>query len=161
MTMKNWLLAASHCVAIALAGCGGSAQPENVGRVSGKVTLDGQPLSGAMVTFSPAKPGGSSALSQTDTDGHYKLGYAAGIEGAEIGENRVSVSTYDPGDPDGDPPRPKVLEKVPLKYNVNSELIREVKAGDNTIDLELKNDGPVVPDPELTGDRSSADCGCG
>jgi hypothetical protein len=143
---------------ILIAGCGTS-QPTNVGKVSGKVTLEGQPLPDAVVTFSPVKEGGSAALGRTDSSGRYSLSYAQGVEGAEVGENRVSISTFDEGDPGGDPPRPKVLEKVPLKYNVRSELVRDVKPEDNTIDFELKSDGPVIADPNLIADRPSAD-GC-
>lgn len=139
--------------AIALCGCE-SSQPSNVGRVSGKITLEGQPLPDALVKFSPVKPGGSSALGKTDSDGNYKLSYASGIEGAEIGENRVSISTYAEGDPDGDPPQPRVPEKVPLKYNDQTELTADVKAGDNQFDFPLKNDGPIRPEP------SQSSCGC-
>jgi hypothetical protein len=151
-----WLAVAP--ILLSLGGCGEDA-PENVGRVSGKVTLDGQPLPGALVTFSPVKSGGAAALGKSDGEGQYSLYYTSGIEGAEIGENRVSVSTFNEGDPDDDPPRAKVLEKVPLKYNARTELVREVKAGDNTIDLDLKSDGPIIPDPNLVRDQSS--CGCG
>jgi len=135
------------------AGCG-TKGPDNVGRVSGKVTLEGQPLPDALVTFAPVNQGGSTALGKTDAGGHYKLNYSPGVDGAEIGENRVSISTYDEGAPDSDPPRPKVLEKVPFKYNVRTELVRDVKKEDNTFDFELKNDGPIVPDPSVLGEQS-------
>jgi hypothetical protein len=146
------------CAGIAC-GCG-SSQPQNVGKVSGKVTLEGQPLAGAVVTFSPVTAGGSSALGRTDDSGQFSLSYAQGIEGAEIGENRVSISTYDEGDPDGDPPRPKVLEKVPLKYNVRTELVRDVKPEDNTFDFELHSDGPVIADPGAIPDQPTSSDGC-
>jgi hypothetical protein len=134
------------CTGLVVSGCGTS-QPSNVGKVSGKVTLEGQPLADALVTFSPVKQGGSSAIGKTDAGGQYSLSYAQGIEGAEVGENRVSISTFDEGDPGGDPPRPQVLEKVPLKYNLRTELVRDVKAEGNTFDFDLKSDGPVIPDP--------------
>jgi hypothetical protein len=143
--------------AVIFAGCG-SSQPSNVGHVSGKVSLEGQPLADAVVTFSPVKDGGSSALGRTDSSGNYELSYASGVEGAELGENRVSVSTFDEGDPDGDPPRPKVLEKVPVKYNAQTELIREVRAGNNQFDLELKTDGPIIADPSQIAEQSSDGC---
>jgi hypothetical protein len=143
--------------AATLLGCE-TASPDNVGKVSGKVTLEGQPLPDATVKFSPIREGGSSALGRTDADGKYSLNYASGIEGAEIGENRVSISTYNAGDPDGEPPQPKVLEKVPMKYNIRSELTREVNAGDNPIDFDLKTDGPIIADPSKISDRSSDGC---
>jgi hypothetical protein len=154
MRSELWIVAAAATAALAHCGCE-SSQPSHVGRVSGKITLEGQPLPDAVVKFSPVKEGGSSALGKTDAEGNYKLNYAAGIDGAEIGKNVVTISTYDEGDPDGDPPRPKMPEKVPLKYNDQTELTAEVKAGDNTLDFPLKNDGPIRPEPPPSS------CGCG
>jgi hypothetical protein len=136
-------------------GCGDSGTPANVGRVSGRVTLEGQPLAGALVTFAPVKQGGSTSLAKTDSAGKYTLGYASGVSGAEIGENRVSVSTYDEGNPDSDPPRSAVPEKVPTKYNSKTELKVEVKAGSNTFDFPLDS-GPVVQPG--SGRRRTDDC---
>jgi hypothetical protein len=157
--MKGELCATLTCLVVGfcVSGCGGAASV-NVGKVRGKVTLEGQPLGDALVTFTPVQEGGSSALGKTDVDGSYRLSYANGIEGAEIGENRVSISTYDQGNPDGDPPRPKVLEKIPLKYNIRTELVREVKSGENSIDFDLQTDGPVIADPATIPDRPSSSC---
>ncbi len=124
------------------AGCQ-EAAPANVGQVSGRVTLAGEPLADALVTFAPVKEGGTTALGMTKADGTYALNYAGEISGAEIGENRVLISTYATGDPDGDPPRPAVPEKVPARYNTTSELKVEVKAGSNTFDFPLEA-GPVT-----------------
>jgi hypothetical protein len=146
MKTWEWKCAVVVCLGLCL-GCGAKSQPKNVGKVTGRVTLEGQPLADAVVTFAPVKAGGASALGRTDADGKYTLNYAPDIQGAEVGENRVSISTYSEGAPDSDPPRPKVLEKVPLKYNVRTELVRDVKTEDNTFDFDLKNDGPVVADP--------------
>ncbi len=137
-----------------LAGCGPD-RPDNVGRVTGRVTLEGAPLPNAMITFAPVQPGGSTSLGKTNDDGKYTLGYGGDVQGAEIGEHRVTITTYDSGSEDADPPRPKVLEMVPAKYNYQSELKAEVKAGSNEIDFPLKNDGPVVPEPPQSS------CGCG
>jgi len=112
-----------------LAGCGGS---KNVGRVTGTVTLDGQPLPDALVTFSPMKEGGSSGLGKTDSAGAYSLTYSAGVNGAEIGENRVTISTITQG-----------KEIVPMEYNTQTKLKAEVKAGPNTFDWPLKGGGPI------------------
>ncbi len=112
-----------------MAGCGG---PGNVGRVSGVVKLDGQPLADALVTFSPTQPGGSSSLGKTDSAGAYSLTYSAGVSGAEIGENLVTISTLTQG-----------TEKVPMEYNTKSTLKADVKAGTNTFDWDLKGGGPV------------------
>ncbi|MGE3777879.1 MAG: carboxypeptidase-like regulatory domain-containing protein [Pirellulaceae bacterium] len=125
-----------------LAGCGGGT-PSNVGVVSGVVTLDGQPLPDAIVTFTPAGTG-SVVRATTDAAGKYQLVYSPDVYGAEIGEYKVAISSYQTGDPDADPPKPKVPEKVPAKYNVKSELSAKVNAGENVLDFELKKDGPII-----------------
>ncbi len=128
-----------------LAGCGG---PGNVGEVTGTVTLDGNPLAGAMVTFTPAE-GGLPAAGRTDESGRYTLQYSRDAGGAKIGEHRVTITTYSEGDPDAESPVPSSPEKVPAKYNVDSELTATVKPGGNQIDFPLESGGKIIqPDPE-------------
>jgi hypothetical protein len=127
-------------VSFFVVGCWG---PSNVGGVSGKVTLGGQPLPNALITFSPTAEGGSSGVGQTDSEGNYTLSYAAGVRGAQEGENVVRITTYREADPDAEPPQAAVPEKVPAKYNSKSELKVEVKSGSNTFDFPLEP-GPVV-----------------
>ncbi len=126
---------------ILVAGCGRG--PDNIGRVSGKVTLDGQPLPSATVLFSPKTPG-SQSLAVTDTNGEYSLLYSSQIRGAEPGPHRVTVSTFTEGDPDGDPAVAKVAERVPFRYNLRSELTANVDRGDNVVNFELDSNSPVV-----------------
>lgn len=126
---------------IVLAGCGRG--PDNVGRVSGKVTLDGQPLAHATVMFSPQQAG-SPSVAVTDASGQYALHYTALIPGALAGAHRVTVSTFTAGDPDADPPVARVAERVPFKYNLRSELTATVHRGRNAVDFALASDGPVV-----------------
>jgi hypothetical protein len=140
-------------------GCGG---PKNVGGVTGTVTLGGQPVADALVTFSPTAEGGSSGVGKTDSAGKYTLGYSAGVQGAHEGENLVRITTYQEADPDSDPPQPAVPEKIPAKYNVKSDLKVEVKPGSNTIDFPLEA-GPVIQPGEggQGGKRGKAsDDGC-
>ena len=149
--LKNWYPAPGLTILAALAlvlsaGCGDV--PDNLGRVSGKVTLDGQPLANATVVFSP-KTAASQSIAVTDANGEYSLLYAAKIRGAEPGEHRVAVSTFTEGDPDGDPPVAKVAERVPYKYNLRSELSATVSRGKNTVNLDLATDGPVVQPDQI------------
>lgn len=149
--LKNWYPAPGLTILAAFAlvlsaGCGDV--PDNLGRVSGKVTLDGQPLANATVVFSP-KTAASQSIAVTDANGEYSLLYAAKIRGAEPGEHRVAVSTFTEGDPDGDPPVAKVAERVPYKYNLRSELSATVSRGKNTVNLDLATDGPVVQPDQI------------
>lgn len=119
---------------ISLAGCG---KPENIGAVSGVVTLNGEPLSGALIQFEPLA-GNAPSGGFTDEGGKYSLTYSREVQGAEIGEHRVRISTKDLGNPDSDPPRPKKAETVPAKYNTKTELTAKVQAGKNELNFPLE-----------------------
>ncbi len=73
-----------------LAGCSGS----NMLPVEGTVTLDGEPLEGAAISFVPAE-GGRPCTGQTDADGHFTLAsYVAG-DGVPPGEYKVTIVKLD------------------------------------------------------------------
>jgi hypothetical protein len=128
---------------LAAAGCGG--QTREFAEVKGKVTLNGAPLSGVVVTFYPDSEGKDSpphARGTTDASGHYQLTTQDSRPGAVIGKHRVVVNwpprerTDDPAKAPPKPPGPP----IPLKYTVASDtpLLFEVKAGGaQTIDLPL------------------------
>jgi hypothetical protein len=118
-----------------LCGCGGPAHPE-VGRVSGVVTLDGQPLPEATVMFQPTE--GRASIATTDSAGKYSLTYLDGVPGAKLGAHKVIIRTEIPGE-DGQPPIAK--EKLPKKYHEQTELTAEVKPGTNTFDFPLTSQG--------------------
>jgi len=103
------------------AGCGRSG-PE-MGRVTGRVTLDGQPLNSARLNFQP-DGNRSPSTGYTDSDGRYKLLFKRGVDGALVGMHTVEIQTND-------------KNAVPAKYNDATELQREVKRGSNEIDFEL------------------------
>jgi hypothetical protein len=126
----RWLLGLAVVLA---AGCGS----KRFAPVSGTVTMDGQPLVGATVTFSPVPPEGSteagdSSLGKTNEKGEYTL-KSVKKSGAQVGKHRVSISlvAQQVGDGDSRPPRGgwPMADKVPKKYNENSELTYDVPAG--------------------------------
>lgn len=122
--------------AVLLSGCGGSDLPE-IGTVSGFVKNAGVPVKGSMVEFYPEN--GRPSMGRTDDTGKYVLYYNADNKGAKVGMHQVRVSpgsmvaTAKESDAPLPPlPKPKKGEDVvtlPGKF--------EVKAGDNSIDLEL------------------------
>ncbi|MFW6170269.1 MAG: carboxypeptidase regulatory-like domain-containing protein [Planctomycetota bacterium] len=121
------------------AGCGGN---DNLGGVYGTVTMDGEPLADALVTFAPLEPG-RPAAGRTDEQGRYELVFSRDAEGALIGEHLVSISTYNvvPGEGDTE----KVIpESVPAKYNVNSQRKVTVEAGSNEFNFDLDSEGEVI-----------------
>ena len=122
------LAAVVGCMAlVAASGCGRSG-PE-IGRVSGLVTLDGQPLPEAFVFFKHAE-GGRIARAITDEQAAYVLNFSNEAAGAIVGENTVRISTFVEVLRDDDGRLIKGTGKkelVPTKYNQQSELTADVR----------------------------------
>lgn len=151
-------LAAVLCISM-LVGCGESGPP--LGKVTGKVTMDGKPISNAIVSFVPID-GSRSSSAMTDDSGTYRLSFVD-REGALIGEHKVSITSTAEvqgntmEDIPSDDPRyaelmqsrqsdynnAKVKESIPAVYNKKTELVREVKSGQNTFDFPLTSDGKL------------------
>jgi hypothetical protein len=112
--------------AVALvSGCGGG--PASV---SGVVTLDGKPVEGATVNFTPASGDGGGlggSYGKTDAEGRYALRtIAADKPGAAAGKHKVTISLAkaDPTNPEG-----AAKDLIPPKYNVKSDLTFDVPSG--------------------------------
>jgi hypothetical protein len=114
--------------------------------------MDGKALPNALVTFVP-EAGGGAAIGKTDASGNYTL-ITVDRDGALVGKHKVSVTTIqeaaavkevssdDPeylkqaaGNYAAAPPK----ETIPARYNINTELVHEVKSGSNVINLELES----------------------
>jgi hypothetical protein len=108
-------------------GCSRSGTRPELMPVKGRVTLDGQPLAGAVVLFR-AEAGGRGSRGTTGKDGRYELVYLRDIKGAQLGKHTVSITTAMEGSP---------LERVPAMYNRASTLTAHVPSPDNTIDFTL------------------------
>jgi hypothetical protein len=87
-SLKRWPLLGLLLSALLplAAGCG---QAKTV-KVAGVVTLDGKPLGGATVTFTPVGDG-RPASGRTDTDGSFRLTTFRSDDGALPGEYKVLV----------------------------------------------------------------------
>ena len=145
--------------AITLAGCGG-ADRDNLAAVSGKVTVDGKPVSEGSIRFYPSR--GRMAIGEI-VDGQYTLRTYEENDGAIIGEHKVTVKAlvtkpkripkFNPP-PDATPAQIKELEIellegmeaaflwiVPEKYSTlsTSPLTAEVKPGENSINFPLQS----------------------
>jgi hypothetical protein len=80
-----------------IVGCGGGPKADlpKLVPVSGTVTLDNKPLSGATVTFVPVgSTRGRGCYGGTDADGRYELMYDAKHKGAPSGEFAVTCSKF-------------------------------------------------------------------
>lgn len=76
-------------ISLMLAGCGGSDRP-SLAPASGVVTLNGEPVEGASLTFIPVA-GGRPGSATTDAQGRYTIKTYEDTPGAIIGEHRVAV----------------------------------------------------------------------
>ena len=116
----------------ALSGCEGN--PYEIAPVSGKVTLDDQPLVDALVTFQPVstattKAPGPGSFGRTDKDGLYQLQVVEPSQpGAVVGKHQVLISTATSGGGDADR---TVGERVPRRYR-DGKLQFDVPAGGTT-----------------------------
>lgn len=139
-------------------GCSESGPP--LGTVTGTVTMDGEKLPNAIVSFVP-EAGGRASVATTDENGEYRLAYID-RPGALIGTHKISVTSTAkveseiPTDIRSDDPRyaemqsrqsdynnATVKESIPAVYNSKSQLVREVSSGTNVIDLALTSDGKL------------------
>ena len=122
-------------------GCGGSGDaedlPENFGKVTGVVKMNGKPLEGAVVTFQSTKPkSGGAASGATDKEGKYTIRYTGGIMGAVVGENHVTITSSGPPISETGV-IPEFNDPIPAKYNTgaqnNPEMKVEVKEGEENV----------------------------
>jgi hypothetical protein len=108
--------------------------------VNGRVTLDGQPLHNAFVEFVPAGSTGSTSSGRTNQAGEYDLMFSRDTAGAFLGPHRVRITTREVT-VDQQQREVWLPEKVPARYNAQSELTREVQPGTNRFDFDLKSEG--------------------
>jgi hypothetical protein len=112
---------------VLLLGCGGGGP--QVAPVTGTVTLDGRPLPNAEVMFVP-EGGGRASTARTVDGGQYELLFKRGQNGALVGPHTVRI--WVSHEVVRNPP------KIAPRYDSESELRREVKAGeDNVFDFDV------------------------
>jgi hypothetical protein len=132
---------------LTLAGCGPS-RPETV-PVSGRVTLDGRPVEGATVMFSPEAEG-RPATGTTDAEGNFTLKTFEPGDGALLGKHRVTVTKVESSgvqaDRDGlsgeiEPGGIQRTWIVPQHYSraESSGLTVEVQPGMQPVELQLSD----------------------
>jgi hypothetical protein len=143
------LAGAALLCGLILTGCNREGLP-GLGRVTGTITMDGKPVSGALVAFDPVDGSAAPAMGRTDADGNYELYYSRGNKGAKVGESTVRINTYqETGEDDG---RQIQKETIPSRYNVHTELKATVERGNNKFDFALKSGGEIIqPNEEDTG----------
>ena len=116
-----------------LLGCG-----SRVSTVSGKVTLDGEPLAHGTIAFVPADGATASAEVQIK-DGFYSVPMPPGRKRVQISATKVIGKrvVYE-GDPNS-PVVDNVQEIIPPQYNAATTLTFEATAGGAKQNFELKS----------------------
>lgn len=116
--------------------------------VSGKVTLDGEPLTKVTVIFEC--PDKTYSFGQTDDSGNYKLRFDSIKSGALPGPKIVRIKPGIVGEgseeapsenPDGSVTKSK--ETIPACYGSNSQLHATVEGSSQTLNFDLKSDCSV------------------
>jgi hypothetical protein len=108
-------------VLAAAVGCSGRGFAE----VTGTVRVDGKPVQGAFVTFTPDEPGIQRGVGSTNAEGRYRVIRPGSRFGAAIGANTVSVTGGDQG------------RSLPESVSAESTLKFEVKSGRNVFDIDI------------------------
>ena len=126
------------CLAASVSGC---EQKEPLGRIQGRVTFQGAPVTEGLIVFNNAQKG-VFMTAVLNTDGSYVVTSATG-PGLPLGEYRVMVTP--PVDeailgPNFEPPAPKPFPNIPQRYrDVNtSGLALKVAKGENVFDVDMK-----------------------
>jgi hypothetical protein len=134
------------CCGIGLfAGCGDGGPA--LGKVTGKITLDGKAAPGILVTFVP-ESGGSPSYGVTELDGQYKLMFTDDKDGAIVGKHKVTLEVQKrPSKDEIEDFKAQGLNvpeytpvKLPKKYRSDGALSAEVAKGKNDISFELTSD---------------------
>lgn len=136
------LLICGNC--LLMAGCSSETAEPALGTVMGTVTVDGQPGANLLIQFEPqttatgkgASEVGAISTATTDVGGAYTLTYKGQPVGAVVGQHLVRVTSAAGGGPAGG--EAAVTQTfIPPKFNSQSSLKKDVKAGDNIIDIEI------------------------
>lgn len=111
-----------------------------LGDVSGKVTLGGKPLVGAIVEYKP-KASGRPSVATTEAEGYYSLQYTKEYSGAALGEYSIYVTLPDGdgedyNDGSDDAGDDSAAGSLPAAASDGS-LTFKVEAGSNTNDIAL------------------------
>jgi hypothetical protein len=137
-------------------GCAGDPNKPKLGKVSGKVTYKGQPVTKGAVSFVPTggagTQSGQSALGEIGPDGSYTLTTFQKGDGAVLGQHTVTVQAREENpeiegkgmpipDAKGQVKIKPAKSLIPEKYATTetSPLRFTIQEGNNVCDIELKD----------------------
>jgi len=128
------LLALPLCLLTVQLGC--SKSPYDLAPVTGKVTVDGQPLPDGQVMFAPRATSGNAkagkpAFGNLQPDGTFSLSTYAEGDGAVVGEHLITLYG-----PDSEVPLPSGIPSFE-KVTLPGRQVRVQAGTDNTIDISV------------------------
>jgi hypothetical protein len=143
---RRCLLSAILCTLL-LGGCGRPGY--QTAPVSGRVTLNGEPLTDATITFQPTGEGkpypGPGSFGVTDADGRFRLQLIDRKDGAVVGLHGVRIFRYSPRkDEDDDAPRPRD-PSLPAQADDGSLRFEVPGTGTDAADFALVSKRSVPP----------------
>lgn len=118
-----------------LASCS-SSPPRGI--IHGEVTFDGQPVEDGTILFEPESGQGQTAGGPIK-DGKFTAEAPVGKMRVRIHGNKKTGRRYKVYDTPESPLVDEVVELLPPKFNVNSELTLEVKPGEQQVPFHLKS----------------------
>ena len=141
--MRTLHLGASTLCMLCFFGCADSGPA--TAEVSGTVLLDGRPIEEGSIQFIPvggSRGPGSGGIIQ---DGQYRIPRQKGVV---VGTNRVELRAFknagtkiqDPTAPPGVRTEARV-QAFPPEFNDRSTVVKEIRAGSNTIDFDVDTKG--------------------
>jgi hypothetical protein len=141
--MKNALTGAASfaLLCVLFTGCGGrSYTGERRFLLSGRVTVDGEPMQHGLISFLPKEEKAGRVTGGPITKGTYTIpedsGATAGTYSVQINWNKPTgkkVKSWE-----GEEIMDEYKEGLPAKYHTNSELTVEVSAKQTVFDFDLK-----------------------
>lgn len=125
-----------------VAGCQPAEPAVELGKVKGKLTINGAPGAEIDVIFEPQGAGkgvGTPSQGRTDAGGNYELAFGGDStkKGAVIGSHTVRLIPAGGGGAAGGAAAVKQTVVIPPEYSTQSNMIKEVKKGDQTIDISI------------------------
>jgi hypothetical protein len=138
----NHLSSLAFCI-LCFLGCADSGPPR--AEVSGTVLLDGRPIEEGSIHFIPVQGTRGPGAGEIIRDGKYHIPRK---EGVTVGTNRVELRAFknagtkiqDPTAPPGVRTEARV-QAFPPEFNDRSTVVKEIRAGSNTIDFDVDTKG--------------------
>jgi hypothetical protein len=140
-TLARVLIWAGLCVGVVGCGGGDGSNPPRV-RVTGKITLDGEPAPAGFIEFIPVGPGQLQSQGIVSDDGTFSLDETGGPSPGEYKvEIRCAKKTgrrvQSMSSSDGTGMIDERVPVIPSKYHSPTVLRQTITAGDNVVEFKL------------------------